>query len=1090
MKTLTITVAQKTHQWQWPELWNRQGIRTLDQIFLQWLQLRDSDCYEQLLQWRQEPGTREQVSEWAMMTARHVEDFILTLLPEAKQAYQDLVSRDRSEQTVVEFSQWAQTTIKRPDSVSAESWQQINQRLARKFATRPDPEYGCADIWAAGDSDLKKWVSGLREHSRGEYAWQSFKIPYRIDHQKLFSWQTDDVSFIQKKNLRVGFKWTDKPISPRFIQQQVHYCLHCHVKQGDFCSIGFPVKKKDISLGYRQNPLGELLLGCPLEQHISEMMVLRTEYRVLAACAMIMIENPLYSLTGQKICNDCMKACVYQKQEPVDIPKVETQTLKGILSLPWGAEIIMLLMSWNPCRIQQYLPQEKQQKSVAVMGAGPSGIAMSYHLLMAGLTPVLLDGLRIEPLSQSFVQTPIHAFEDLCEPLEKRQPQGFGGVAEYGITVRWDKNLLLISRLFLARWGVQTIGQVRFGGTVTIEDIWQLGFHHLVLALGAGLPRALHIKNSLAPGMMSASDFLMNLQLNGASLEHTWSLMPIRMPVIVIGAGLTAVDAATEARAYYIALIQRFQSIWLQQLANRGQEIWGDFTPTERDIIKEWLDHAEQLKLHGQEECLRRWGDVTIVYRQAISQSPAYRTNHAELADAMREGVLFREHTQPQAVICDKGGWLNALRCINTQTSEETMLAAGTVIVATGQQPNVAYGYEHQKHLQRSGSYYKVNDAQGQEVGTGLHAKSQKMGFFAESGHSQHQVSIIGDLHPVFHGSVVKAIASAKRAYPDVIKACAKLQPGRHRDLVEPSLVSCQIFGEDTLITVLAPLQSKNAQYGQLYRCQPFSSTMARVLGKQTHVEPLTARVWDVDRDQGLLTLSMHGLSPCLAVIHGMMPGEGLSLMGPTGVRMRIPTVPEVHWLISDSQGLCTTMSLVRAYQQAGCAIVLLLHLDPGQEVPELFWQGIERDKLTFYQLSNEGLPNDMSAWLHALPEEVLAVVERVIIQGKPAWLRQWSVLQAEPWQKKLRKCQKITGSVQGNAQCLLKGICARCLQWQIDPQTGRRTKAVFACSWQDQPLEMIDLDHLQQRDAVQSFVDKCQGLFQSRSTESISSQY
>ena len=54
-----------------------------------------------------------------------------------------------------------------------------------------------------------------------------------------------------------------------------------------------------------------------------------------------------------------MKSCVYQKQDPVDVPKVETQTLKDILSLPFGAEIVMLLMSWNPLRLSQSLPVQQ-----------------------------------------------------------------------------------------------------------------------------------------------------------------------------------------------------------------------------------------------------------------------------------------------------------------------------------------------------------------------------------------------------------------------------------------------------------------------------------------------------------------------------------------------------------------------------------------------------------------------------------------------------------------------------------------------------------------------------------------------------------
>jgi len=38
------------------------------------------------------------------------------------------------------------------------------------------------------------------------------------------------------------------------------------------------------------------------------------------------------------------------------------------------------------------------------------------------------------------------------------------------------------------------------------------------------------------------------------------------------------------------------------------------------------------------------------------------------------------------------------------------------------------------------------------------------------------------------------------------------------------------------------------------------------------------------------------------------------------------------------------------------------------------------------------------------------------------------------------------------------------CLHWQIDPTTGERTKAVFGCSWQDQPLDIIDLDNVEAR--------------------------
>jgi hypothetical protein len=59
------------------------------------------------------------------------------------------------------------------------------------------------------------------------------------------------------------------------------------------------------------------------------------------------------------------------------------------------------------------------------------------------------------------------------------------------------------------------------------------------------------------------------------------------------------------------------------------------------------------------------------------------------------------------------------------------------------------------------------------------------------------------------------------------------------------------------------------------------------------------------------------------------------------------------------------------------------------------------------------------------------------------------------------------TAAVFGPMQCMLKGVCAQCLQWQIDPATGQRTKAVYACSWQNQPLELIDTINLEERSQI-----------------------
>jgi hypothetical protein len=55
----------------------------------------------------------------------------------------------------------------------------------------------------------------------------------------------------------------------------------------------------------------------------------------------------------------------------------------------------------------------------------------------------------------------------------------------------------------------------------------------------------------------------------------------------------------------------------------------------------------------------------------------------------------------------------------------------------------------------------------------------------------------------------------------------------------------------------------------------------------------------------------------------------------------------------------------------------------------------------------------------------------------------------------------------------MLKGVCAQCLQWQIDPETGQRTKAVFSCAQQDQPLGWVDLDNLTARQSQNRLLER-----------------
>ncbi len=130
----------------------------------------------------------------------------------------------------------------------------------------------------------------------------------------------------------------------------------------------------------------------------------RSKGYAIGALAIVAIDNPLCAATGHRICNDCMKACIYQKQEPVDIPQVETRTLKDVLALPWGFEIYALLTRWNPLNFARPVPKPATGRKVFVVGLGPAGFTLAHHLLNDGHAVVGIDGLKIEPASAGLVR--------------------------------------------------------------------------------------------------------------------------------------------------------------------------------------------------------------------------------------------------------------------------------------------------------------------------------------------------------------------------------------------------------------------------------------------------------------------------------------------------------------------------------------------------------------------------------------------------------------------------------------------------------------------------------------------------------------
>ncbi len=1002
-----------------------------------------------------------------------------------------------------------------------------------------------ADKYTDTIEKLTHWCTQALATPEGRAAvagWSAFQLPARIDHtHRLPCERHDNILHYNagQWQQRDGFALTDKRMDARHVQDTVNYCIYCHDHRGDFCSKGFPVKKGQPALGFKKNPLDVTLTGCPLEEKISEMNILKRDGYTLGALAMVMIDNPMCPATGHRICNDCMLACIYQKQDPVNIPQAETRILTDVLDLPWGVEIYDLLTRWHPLRQKQWCMQAYNGKKIMIAGMGPAGFTLAHHLLLAGFAVVGFDGLKIEPLPQKYLHEPIYRYADLVEPLDNRLVSGFGGVAEYGITNRWDKNFLKLIYISLSRKPhFQIFGGARFGGTITVEDAFAMGFDHFAIAVGAGLPKALAIPGSLAPGMRQANDFLMALQLGNAARPDSLTSLQVRLPAVVIGGGLTGVDTATEIQAYYICQVENMLARYEKLAAIYGETaILAQLDHASREILNEFLTHGKAVrhermraKAAGKTAdfitLLKAWGGVTIAYRRTLQESPAYIHNHEELHHAFAQGISYREALEPLEALRNQYGHVTHLRCQQRQKNaegqwqtltNEITLPARSILVATGTKPNVAYEFEHEGTFSRIGfqyQHYELADAELKVAHGVEHCKDPDFGPFTSYAKNDKRVSLIGDTHPVFHGSVVKAIASGMRTYPKIASLLANHPAStdvdyptfaaKMQDFFTATVVSVKKFGATIIeIKIRAPLAARKARPGQFFRLQNFTTYAPNLHDTCLQIEPLALTAAQIDADEGVLTFMILAKGASSKLCQLLTPGEPVSLMGPTGVRARIATAHETVLIMGDVSSLPMIQAYGSALKAAGNRVIYAAEFKQAAELycqaeveaacDVAIWLTRHNEIITTHRPQDYSVANTHDSLLEILlryahgtldthkksPEIVLADVDRIYLIGTTELLRQFQAArQLPPLKTLLAKDPVIRGSVYSTMQCMLKGVCAQCLQWQIDPETGKRTKAVFACSWPEQPLELIDFANIDERQAQNKLSEKLNALW------------
>src|SRR5215472_16466394 len=456
------------HGLSFPDLYHRDGLIRLDRAFVAHLAAGDVGLHDRLMIARRAPEALDRLDESNLLVdlAPHLEDFVGELFAIAAEV-RDLQSRHHELAPLYSVKRLfvqrrAVKGVKEADaraidgpglacelhgllgSPPAADWERA---YAEHVARWLEDEAGNAAALATAER-YAAWATlspeGRRKHRRGIL----FKVPHRLDPHHLVPAETVERDGVTMPRLpedawrrRDGFALTDRGTDLTGALDQANYCIWCHNQGKDSCSHG--LKEKDGA--FKKNVFGVTLAGCPLDEKISEMNLVKARGNSLGALAIVAVDNPICAATGHRICNDCMKACIYQRQDPVDIPQIETRTLKDVLALPWGFEIYGLLTRWNPLDIRRPLPKPLSGYKVLVVGLGPAGFNLAHHLINDGHFVAAIDGLKIEPLpvelagatstGERIPFAPVRDVARLYEGLDNRLMAGFGGVAEYGITV-------------------------------------------------------------------------------------------------------------------------------------------------------------------------------------------------------------------------------------------------------------------------------------------------------------------------------------------------------------------------------------------------------------------------------------------------------------------------------------------------------------------------------------------------------------------------------------------------------------------------------------------------------------------------------
>jgi NAD(P)H-flavin reductase len=354
-------------------------------------------------------------------------------------------------------------------------------------------------------------------------------------------------------------------------------------------------------------------------------------------------------------------------------------------------------------------------------------------------------------------------------------------------------------------------------------------------------------------------------------------------------------------------------------------------------------------------------------------------------------------------------------------------------------------------------------------------------------------MSFFGDLHPSFFGNVVKAMGSAKRGYP-VVTAQLDATPATPETGAEiiaraKADLSATVHAVNRLtptiveVVLHAPAAARAFRPGQFYRLQNFEMLAPKLCepagDTSLAMEGLAMTGAWTDPEAGLVSviaLEMGGSSDLCAMLR---IGEPVVLMGPTGTATEIHPNTTVA-LVGGGLGNAVLFSIGAATRAAGSKVIYFAGYKALRDRYKV--EEIERAADVIVWCSDEApgfpatRPQDktfvgnivqaMAAYGsgqlgdQSVP---LADAQHMIVIGSDRMMQAVGHARHGVLKPYLPEGHSAIGSINSPMQCMMKEVCAQCLQPHIDPITGVRS-VVFSCFNQDQALDRVDFLALNER--------------------------